>query len=197
MELMAAVWTPAVRCGGEVADMQRIATREGAKFRIAPWDYRYYAEKVRKAKYDFDEAQVKPYLQLEKLREGMFHVAGELFGMEFSPVEGVPVFHPDVRVWKVTDRNTGQEIGLWYFDPYARPGKRSGAWMNPYRAQELPRTGHHPGLQQLQLREAASRRSGAGELGGCPDALPRVRARGARAVLAGALPLAVRDGSGP
>jgi peptidyl-dipeptidase Dcp len=137
MELMEAVWPPAVaRVRQEVADMQRIATKDGAKFRIAPWDYRYYAEKVRKAKYDFDEAQVKPYLQLEKLREGMFHVASELFGLEFAPVEGVPVYHPDVRVWRVSARKTGQEIGLWYFDPYARPGKRSGAWMNSYRAQE-------------------------------------------------------------
>jgi peptidyl-dipeptidase Dcp len=137
MELMEAVWTPAVaRVRQEVADMQRIATREGAKFRIAPWDYRYYAEKVRKARYDFDEGEVKPYLQLEKLREGMFHVAGELFGLDFAPVDGVPVYHPDVRVWRVTDRHTGAEIGLWYFDPYARPGKRSGAWMNAYRPQE-------------------------------------------------------------
>ena len=137
MELMEAVWTPAVaRVHQEVADMQRIATKEGAKFRIAPWDYRYYAEKVRKAKYDFDESEVKPYLQLEKLREGMFHVAGELFGLDFAPIDGVPVYHPDVRVWRVTDRNTGAEVGLWYFDPYARPGKRSGAWMNAYRRQE-------------------------------------------------------------
>ena len=136
LELMEAVWTPAVaRVREEVADMQAIADKEGAGIKIAPWDYRYYAEKVRKAKYDLDENEVKPYLQLEKLREGMFWVAGELFGFHFAPVNGVPVYHPDVRVWEVTDA-AGKHVGLWYFDPYARPGKRSGAWMNAYRRQE-------------------------------------------------------------
>jgi peptidyl-dipeptidase Dcp len=116
--------------------MQAIANKEGAKLKIEPWDYRYYAEKVRKAKYDLDHNEVKPYLQLEKLREGMFWVAGELFGFTFTPVSDVPVYHPDVRVWEVKDRASGKHVGLWYFDPYARPGKRSGAWMNAYRNQE-------------------------------------------------------------
>jgi peptidyl-dipeptidase Dcp len=136
MELMEAVWKPALaRVREEVADMQAIADKEGAKLEIEPWDYRYYAEKVRKAKYDLDQNEVKPYLQLDKLREGMFWVAGELFGFRFKPVENVPVYHPDVRVWEVTDP-AGKHVGLWYFDPYARPGKRSGAWMNAYRPQE-------------------------------------------------------------
>jgi peptidyl-dipeptidase Dcp len=137
MQLMEAVWTPAIaRAREEVADMQAIADKEGAKLKIEPWDYRYYAEKVRKAKYDLDQNEVKPYLQLEKLREGMFWVAGELFGFSFSPVDGVPVYHPDVRVWEVKDKASGRHVGLWYFDPYARTGKRSGAWMNAYRSQE-------------------------------------------------------------
>jgi peptidyl-dipeptidase Dcp len=137
MELMEAVWTPAVaRVREEVRDMQAVANKEGAKIRIEPWDYRYYAEKVRKAKYDLDQNEVKPYLQLEKLREGIFYVAGELFNFNFTPLTDVPVYHPDVRVWEVTDRTSGQHIGLWFFDPYARPGKRSGAWMNAYRSQE-------------------------------------------------------------
>ena len=137
MELMRAVWTPAVaRAHEEVADMQAIADKEGAKLTIEPWDYRYYAEKVRMAKYDLDESEVKPYLQLDKLREGMFWVAGELFGFDFTPASNIPVFHEDVRVWEVKDRSTGRHIGLWYFDPYARAGKRSGAWMNAYRRQE-------------------------------------------------------------
>jgi peptidyl-dipeptidase Dcp len=171
MELMEAVWTPAVaRVREEVADMQAIADgaarsaapaakggsggsaraigaevgqrpersprdEAGAQVKIEPWDYRYYAEKVRKAKYDLDENEVKPYLQLDKLREGMFWVAGELFGFRFTPLEGVPVYHPDVRVFEVTNA-AGQHVGRWYFDPYARPGKRSGAWMNAYRVQE-------------------------------------------------------------
>ncbi|TQF11531.1 M3 family metallopeptidase [Myxococcus llanfairpwllgwyngyllgogerychwyrndrobwllllantysiliogogogochensis] len=137
MELMEAVWKPAVaRVREEVADMQKVADKERAKLKIEPWDYRFYAEKVRKATYDLDQNEVKPYLQLEKLREGMFWVAGELFGFAFTPVTDVQVYHPDVRVWEVKDQATGRHVGLWYFDPYARPGKRSGAWMNAYRNQE-------------------------------------------------------------
>jgi peptidyl-dipeptidase Dcp len=137
MELMEAVWKPAVaRVHEEVADMQALADKEGAKIKIEPWDYRYYMEKVRKAKYDLDQNEVKPYLQLEKLREGIFWVAGELFNFNFTPVTNVPVAHPDIRVWEVTDKTTKKHIGLWYFDPYARAGKRSGAWMNAYRTQE-------------------------------------------------------------
>jgi peptidyl-dipeptidase Dcp len=137
LELMEAVWTPAVaRVHEEVADMQALADKEGAKIKIEPWDYKYYSEKVRKAKYDLDQNEVKQYLQLEKLREGMFWVAGELFGFAFTPVNDVPVYHPDVRVWEVKNKLTGVHIGLWYFDAYARAGKRSGAWMNAYRNQQ-------------------------------------------------------------
>lgn len=137
MELMEAVWKPSVaRVHEEVADMQALADKEGAKIKIEPWDYRYYMEKVRKAKYDLDQNEIKPYLQLEKLREGIFWVAGELFNFNFTPVTNVPVAHPDIRVWEVTDKTTKKHIGLWYFDPYARAGKRSGAWMNAYRTQE-------------------------------------------------------------
>jgi peptidyl-dipeptidase Dcp len=137
MQLMEAVWKPAVaRVHEEVRDMQALADKEGAKIKIEPWDYRYYAEKVRKEKFDLDQNEVKPYLQLEKLREGIFWVAGELFNFSFSPATNVPVAHPDIRVWEVTDKTTKKHIGLWYFDPYARAGKRSGAWMNAYRSQE-------------------------------------------------------------
>ena len=136
-ELMEAVWRPAVaRAKEEIADMQALATAEGAKITIEPWDYRFYAEKVRKAKYDLDSEEVKPYLQLDKLREAMFYVAGELFGFGFAPVpEGsIPVFHPDVKVWEVTDKASGRHVGYWYLDPYARQGKRSGAWASSYRS---------------------------------------------------------------
>lgn len=137
MQLMEAVWGPAVaRVREEVADMQAIADREGQKFTIAPWDYRYYAEKVRKARYDLDQGELKPYLQLEKLREALFYVAGELFGFAFAPVQGVAVYQADVTVYEVKNRANGKHVGLWYFDPYARPGKHSGAWMNAYRSQE-------------------------------------------------------------
>jgi peptidyl-dipeptidase Dcp len=139
MELMEAVWKPAVaRVHEEVADMQGVADAEAAKgatkISIEPWDYRYYAEKVRKAKYDLDQNAVTPYLQLEKMREAIFWNAGQLFGLQFKPAKNVPVVHPDVRVWEVTDP-AGKHVGLWYFDPYARPGKQSGAWMNAYRNQ--------------------------------------------------------------
>lgn len=137
MALMEAVWKPAVaRVHQEVADMQAVADKEGAGITIEPWDYRYYEEKVRKEKYDLDQNEVKQYLQLDKMREGMFWVAGQLFNFEFTPVTGVPVYHPDISVYKVTDKTSGKLIGLWYFDPYARQGKRSGAWMNAYRNQE-------------------------------------------------------------
>jgi peptidyl-dipeptidase Dcp len=135
MELMDAVWSPALaRVREEVRDMQAIADQDGMGIQIEPWDYRYYAEKVRKARYDLDENEFTPYLQLDQLREGMFWVAGELFSLTFRPVADVPVYHPDVRVWEV--RAADQPVGLFYFDPYARPGKRSGAWMSAYRSQE-------------------------------------------------------------
>lgn len=138
MELMMSVWPAAIaRVKEEVADMQAVADKEGAKIKIEPWDYRYYAEKVRKEKYDLDQNEVKEYLQLEKLREGMFWVAGELFNFSFTPLTNIPVYHPDVRVWEVKDKTSGKHIGLWYFDAYARKGKRSGAWMNAYRNQEM------------------------------------------------------------
>lgn len=137
MELLEAVWTPAVeRVKEEVRDMQALADKEGAKITIEPWDYRYYMEKVRKERYDLDANEVKQYLQLDKIRDAMFFVAGELFNFTFSPVKNVPVFHPDVTVWEVKDKTSGKHVGLWYFDPYARDGKRSGAWMNAYRSQE-------------------------------------------------------------
>lgn len=136
MDLLLAVWKPAVaRVTEEVANMQKLADKENAGIKIEAWDYRFYAEKVRKATYDLDENEVKPYLQLEKMREGMFWMAGELFNFNFKQVLDVPVFHPDVKVWLVTDKTTGKEVGLWYFDPYAREGKRSGAWMTAYREQ--------------------------------------------------------------
>lgn len=136
MDLMMQVWKPAVaRVHEEVKDMQALADKEGAGIKIEPWDYRYYMERVRKAKYDLDQNEVKPYLQLDKLRDAIHWVAGELFNFKFTPVD-VPVAHPDIKVWEVTDKTSGKHIGLWYFDPYARAGKRSGAWMNAYRSQE-------------------------------------------------------------
>lgn len=135
--LMEAVWPAAIaRVAEEVADMQAVADKNGDDITIEPWDYRYYAEIVRKEKYDLDSEEVKQYLQLDKLTEAMHYVAGRLFNYNFTPVpEGtVPVFHEDMKVWEVTDKTSGENIGLWYLDPYAREGKRSGAWANTYRS---------------------------------------------------------------
>jgi len=135
MNLMMRVWPAAIaRVHEEVAEMQAIADSEKAGVKIAPWDYRYYAEKVRGAKYDLDMNEVKAYLQLDKLREGMHWAAGQLYGFTFHPVTGLPVAHPDIKIWEVKTAD-GNHRGLWYFDPYARAGKRSGAWMNAYREQ--------------------------------------------------------------
>jgi peptidyl-dipeptidase Dcp len=137
MELMNAVWPAAIaRVKEEVADMQAVANANGDNITIEPWDYRFYAEKVRKQKYDLNSDEVKQYLQLDKLTEALFFVAGEVFNYNFTPVpEGsVPVFHEDVNVWEVTDKTSGKHIGLWYLDPFARQGKRSGAWATMYRS---------------------------------------------------------------
>jgi len=137
MNLMNAVWPSAIaRVKEEVKDMQAVANASGKKITIEPWDYRYYAEKVRKQKYDLDSDEVKQYLQLDKLTQALFFVADELFNYTFTPVKegSVPVFHEDVKVWDVTNKTTGEHIGLWYLDPFARPGKRSGAWATTYRS---------------------------------------------------------------
>ena len=129
------VWKAAVaRAKEEVADMQKAADADKAGIKIEPWDYRFYAERVRKAKYDLDQNEVKAYLQLDKMREAMMWAAGQLYGFTFTRVKDVPVIQPDVTVYEVT--KGGKHLGLWYFDPYARDGKQSGAWMSEYRTQE-------------------------------------------------------------
>lgn len=135
MDLMMKVWPAAVaRVKEEVADMQAIADKEKAGITIEPWDYRYYAEKVRKAKYDLDQNELKPYFQLDNMVSAMFDAAGRLYGMSFTENTGtVPVFEPEVRTFEV--KRDGKVIGLFYLDNFARPGKRSGAWMTTYRSQ--------------------------------------------------------------
>ncbi|MBY0316739.1 MAG: M3 family metallopeptidase [Bdellovibrionales bacterium] len=134
MDLMLKVWKPAVeKVKQDVVEMQKLVDAEKGNFKVQPWDYRFYAEKTRKAKYDLDMDILKPYLQLENIRKAMFWSAEKLYGLKFDKLEGIPVYHPSVTVYKVS--RDGQEVGLWYFDPYARPGKRSGAWMNAFREQ--------------------------------------------------------------
>jgi peptidyl-dipeptidase Dcp len=132
MSLMNRVWAPAkARVAEEVADMK---TQAG--FDIEPWDYLYFAEKVRKAKYDLDQNELKPYFELNAVRAGSFAMAERLYGFEFKhmPQGTAPVFEPNVELYEVHDKPTGRLIGLYYTDDYARPGKRSGAWMTTYRS---------------------------------------------------------------
>ncbi len=136
--LMMRVWPAAVaRVREEVADMQALAVKDGATITIAPWDYRFYAEKVRKAKYDLDESEVKPYLQLDNILAGAFYAAGRLYDLKFTENTGqIPVFEKNVRTFVVTDARTSKNVGVFYFDAFARSGKRSGAWATRYRGQQ-------------------------------------------------------------
>lgn len=132
MELMNRVWAPAkARVAEEVADMRAIAGHD-----IEPWDYLYYAEKVKKQKYDLDQNELKPYFELGAVKRGAFYMAERLYGLEFKalPKGTVPGFTPDVEVFEVTDKATGRNVGLFYSDDFARAGKRSGAWANTYRS---------------------------------------------------------------
>jgi peptidyl-dipeptidase Dcp len=135
--LMMRVWPAAVgRVKEEVADMQAIATKEGAAITIEPWDYLFYAEKVRKARYDLDQGQLKPYFELNNMVAAALWSAEQRFDIKFTEITGnVPVFHPDVRVYEVTDVPSGAARGLFYLDNFARAGKRSGAWASSYRTQ--------------------------------------------------------------
>jgi peptidyl-dipeptidase Dcp len=135
MDLMMRVWKPAVaRVHEEVADMKPFAAKDGVAT-VEPWDYRYYQEKVRKAKYDLSEDEIKPYFEQGNLLKGMHWAAEQLYDLHFEENTGkVPVFNPDVRTFEVTNNKTGEVVGLWYLDTFAREGKRSGAWMNTYKA---------------------------------------------------------------
>ena len=133
--LLEDVWGPArLRALEERDELQDLVTRQGGNFRLAPWDWRYYAEKLRQEKYDFDEAQLKPYFQLENLIQASFYTAQKLFGLSFRERSGMPVYHSDVRVWEVLRED--QVIGLFYGDYFARTGKQGGAWMSSFRDQE-------------------------------------------------------------
>jgi len=133
--LMMRVWPAAVaRVKEEVADQQSLASKLGHKITIEPWDYRYFQEKVRKARFDLSQEELKPYFELNNMVNAMFWSAGELYGYDFKENTGaVPVFHPDVRTFEVTNRSDGSPVGLFYLDTYARTGKRSGAWHSAYR----------------------------------------------------------------
>jgi len=136
LDLLESVWTPGVASAlKEQEALQEIVAGEGGNFEVAPWDWRYLAEKRRKAEFDFDEAETKPYLQLDRIIEAAFYAASRLFGLEFAERFDLELYHPDVRAWTVTGRD-GEPVALFIGDYFARPSKRSGAWMSVFRGQE-------------------------------------------------------------
>jgi peptidyl-dipeptidase Dcp len=123
-----------VRAREERDQLQKAAQAEGGNFELAAWDWRYYVEKVRKARFDVDDAEIKPYLQLDNVIAAAFDVAGKLFGVTITEREDLPVYHPEVRTFEV--RRGGQHVGVFLGDYFARPSKHSGAWMSGWRKQE-------------------------------------------------------------
>ncbi|MBM4172355.1 MAG: M3 family metallopeptidase [Ignavibacteria bacterium] len=129
------LWKPAVqRALMEVDDMQKIIDNEKGGFKLEPWDWWYYAEKVKRDKYSLDEEMLRPYFKMENVREGAFKVASKLYGIQFIPRKDIEVYHPDVDVFEVKEAN-GKHIGIFYSDYYPRDGKRSGAWSSGFRGQ--------------------------------------------------------------
>jgi peptidyl-dipeptidase Dcp len=142
--LLDRVWAPAQRRAFADRDaLQALVQAEGKNFALAPWDWRYYAEKLRKARCDIDEATIKPYLQLERIIEAAFYTASRLFGLTFERRDDVPVWHEDVRAWEVRD-SAGRHRGIFFGDYFARPSKHSGAWMTTLRDQERLSGDVHP-----------------------------------------------------
>jgi peptidyl-dipeptidase Dcp len=135
LDLLRSVWEPGVlRAQREEEALQQIVAGEGGNFKVAPWDWRYYAEKRRKAEFDLDEGEIKPYLQLGQLIEAAFHTANRLFGLNFEERFDIKLYHPDARAWTVS--RGGEPIALFIGDYFARPSKHSGAWMNVFRGQQ-------------------------------------------------------------
>jgi len=134
-EFLMKLWTPALeRAKTERTDMQAMIDREGGKFKLEMWDWWYYSEKVRKAKYDLDEAQLKPYFKLDNVVDGMIYVANKLYGIKFIKRTDIPVYNEEVTAYEVQEAN-GKHIGIFYMDFHPRAGKRNGAWQTEYRSQ--------------------------------------------------------------
>ncbi len=134
-ELLQTVWDAALPVGkGEAADMQRMIDKEGGNFKLEPWDWWYYSEKIRKEKYDLDEEMLRPYFSLDNVREGIFLLSNKLYGISFKKLENMPVYHKDVTVYEVLDTNN-QHLAVLYMDFHPRASKRGGAWCTSYRDQ--------------------------------------------------------------
>ncbi|HDZ28021.1 MAG TPA: M3 family peptidase, partial [Candidatus Aminicenantes bacterium] len=129
------LWKPALKMAkGEVKELQEMISKEGHDFKLQPWDWWYYAEKLKKAKYALDEEMLRPYFKLENVREGAFSVANKLFGIQFIERKDIPKYHEDARVFEVKEAD-GSHIGIFYTDFFPRASKRGGAWMNSFRKQ--------------------------------------------------------------
>ena len=190
--LLERVWKPArARALADRDAMQALIAEEGGNFTLAPWDWRYYAEKLRQRRANFDDAAIKPYLALDHMIEAAFDCATRLFGVTFAERKDIPVWHPDVRVWEVKGRD-GQHKALFYGDYFARPSKRSGAWMTSLRDQQkLDGDDRAAGHQCLQFRQGRRRRALAAVARRRPHPVPRVRPRPARHALQRDLSVAV------
>ncbi|WP_367327800.1 M3 family metallopeptidase [Lentimicrobium sp.] len=135
LDLLNQLWTPALkRAKAEVAQLQTIIDKEGGNFKLQPWDWNYYAEKLRKEQYDLDDEQLKPYFSLENVKQGIFTVCNNLYGITFTEQKDIPVYHPDAVAYEVNEAN-GDHIGVLYMDFHPRESKRGGAWMSSYRKQ--------------------------------------------------------------
>ncbi len=144
-DLLMRVWEPArARALAEQKDLEELAAREGFKGPIMGWDWNFYAEKLRQERYSLDEAELKPYFQLDRMTDAMFDAAGRLYGVSFKEVKGVPLYHPDARLYEVLDSKTKAIVGVFLADSFARPTKRGGAWMNEFRNQSRNRPGALP-----------------------------------------------------
>ena len=134
-ELLTKLWKPAVkRAKVEIADMQAVANAEGKTFEVAAWDWWHYSEKVRKEKYNLDESAIKPYLSLDNVLDGVFSTTNKLWGLSFTEIFDIDLYHPDARVWKVTDKD-GSHLGVFIGDYFTRSNKRGGAWMSSFKGQ--------------------------------------------------------------
>ena len=134
-DLLYKLWKPAVkRAKVEVADMQAVADSEGHDFKVAAWDWWHYSEKVRKEKYDLDESAIKPYLSLDNVLQGVFNTTNKLWGLNFTEIFDIDLYHPDARIWEVTDKD-GSHLGIFIGDYFTRSNKRGGAWMSSFKGQ--------------------------------------------------------------
>ena len=134
-DLLNKLWKPAVkRAKVEVADMQAVADSEGHDFKVAAWDWWHYSEKVRKEKYDLDESAIKPYLSLDNVLQGVFNTTNKLWGLNFTEIFDIDLYHPDARIWEVTDKD-GSHLGIFIGDYFTRSNKRGGAWMSSFKGQ--------------------------------------------------------------